>query len=630
MKNPKFGKRLMLVGLLVLSITLLFAGFSSAKAQETGAVCPHSNVKWETDGGYEYSDGTATVSGNADQVTVSAAEGYIVTGVCVKIGGPGGGSLTGGAEEGTYGPYEYGISHVVVTTVEKPVEPSYKLSVGSCLMEATGEFHITAYNKGNVPAEWRLKGYGSGPIIDLGEIPVGGSVTVVTSAEATWTKQVKIDGNWVNNGGTHVTNVDGHTKNGLFCDPPPPPPEYKLSVGSCLEADTNQFQINAYNKSNVSAEWRLKGSNGTNIDLGEMAVGAHVMVTTSVETTWTKQVKIDGNWVNKGGTHVTNVAGHTKNGFFCEPPPPPPPPPPNWSLEIGITDAFCEGEIPVMEVTVKNTGDAATYLIQHESGDMLINQNLGSGESVTVVTTLIGTFTIYVDVGDEGLILLTSLVLDPDLNCKPEPPEEEGWGRITRTPITCPQCVGSGPLEVLELGDKPVAWDYRAESCYSILVERGIGTDDYTSFTKEACGSKGSIVVVAPADMIIFGDVEGYSTSQPLEADRVIVVDGRQYNVYFTNHNAYADVNGDGRANWHEKLKHNWWRGIWQYEQFCCAGMPLIETEEGTAIIKLPRICFNGVQLSLIEAGYDLNDEQTTQLAVEYIAADYGDIILVP
>ena len=88
----------------------------------TGAVCGKGQVKFEIDSqSYEYTDGSATVSGDANSVSWAAAPGYTVIGVCVKIGGPGGGSTwTFGPGDGSAGPFAYGISHVVVKTDPLP------------------------------------------------------------------------------------------------------------------------------------------------------------------------------------------------------------------------------------------------------------------------------------------------------------------------------------------------------------------------------------------------------------------------------------------------------------------------------------------------------------------------------
>jgi hypothetical protein len=87
-----------------------------------GAVCPPGNVKLNIGSGYEYSDGSATITGDANSITVIVAPGHTLVSICIKIGGPGGGSTIFFYEAGTYGPFEYGISHVVVTTT--PNEPT--------------------------------------------------------------------------------------------------------------------------------------------------------------------------------------------------------------------------------------------------------------------------------------------------------------------------------------------------------------------------------------------------------------------------------------------------------------------------------------------------------------------------
>lgn len=85
-------------------------------------ICPVGNVKYEVDDAdYEYSDGSATieiapgVDEGKNSASWLATSGYEITEVCIKIGGPGGGSLKNGLIDGG-GPFEYDISHVVITT----------------------------------------------------------------------------------------------------------------------------------------------------------------------------------------------------------------------------------------------------------------------------------------------------------------------------------------------------------------------------------------------------------------------------------------------------------------------------------------------------------------------------------
>lgn len=106
----------------------LQASLASASSGN-GAVCPAGNVKYEVDeSGYEYTDNSATVALTPDNdqgknaVTWAAASGETLESVCVKIGGPDGGSLQyPDVSTGQAGPYEYDISHVVVrTTADEP------------------------------------------------------------------------------------------------------------------------------------------------------------------------------------------------------------------------------------------------------------------------------------------------------------------------------------------------------------------------------------------------------------------------------------------------------------------------------------------------------------------------------
>lgn len=105
---------------------------------EAEKVCPAGNVKYEIGSGYEYDDGSATITGDGDSVTWTAADGFIITGVCIKIGGPGGGSLINpDPADGSGGPYAYDISHVVVTTEEEPEE--CELEIVKTVDEATAD-----------------------------------------------------------------------------------------------------------------------------------------------------------------------------------------------------------------------------------------------------------------------------------------------------------------------------------------------------------------------------------------------------------------------------------------------------------------------------------------------------------
>ncbi|GEM_PF-2102044 len=118
-----------LMGTEVLSET----SFKDCKRPPQPVVCPDGNVKYEvSEARYEYTDGSATVTiypssrGSKNSASWQAAEGYEIVGVCLKIGGPGGGSLKNGLTDGG-GPFDYDISHVVITT--RPIEQTYNPAI---------------------------------------------------------------------------------------------------------------------------------------------------------------------------------------------------------------------------------------------------------------------------------------------------------------------------------------------------------------------------------------------------------------------------------------------------------------------------------------------------------------------
>ena len=130
----------MIVGV-SLVIQQSFQAMPRQTALATGAVCAAGNVKYNVGTGYEYTDSSATItiigyqksssdsdhdsdenentnsSSKHNRVTWAPATGYAIDTVCVKIGGPGGGTLLYPAiKDGQAGPYAYDISHVVIKT----------------------------------------------------------------------------------------------------------------------------------------------------------------------------------------------------------------------------------------------------------------------------------------------------------------------------------------------------------------------------------------------------------------------------------------------------------------------------------------------------------------------------------
>lgn len=117
MSNKKTAGKASVFALMATLVVTSFLFLNNLRTTYAGAVCPAGDVKYEIDlAAYEYTDGSATVTGNSNSITIAINSGYSFVSGCIKIGGPGGGSTIIVTGPGTYGPYQYGISHVVVTT----------------------------------------------------------------------------------------------------------------------------------------------------------------------------------------------------------------------------------------------------------------------------------------------------------------------------------------------------------------------------------------------------------------------------------------------------------------------------------------------------------------------------------
>jgi hypothetical protein len=98
----------------------------ASTAVEQGKVCPKGNVKKEVPGNYEYNDGTGWIESGLFQARWGANSDYEIGKVCIKIGGPGGGTLVWpNAQAGSWtNPTKYGISHVVLYRGEVSPTPT--------------------------------------------------------------------------------------------------------------------------------------------------------------------------------------------------------------------------------------------------------------------------------------------------------------------------------------------------------------------------------------------------------------------------------------------------------------------------------------------------------------------------
>lgn len=104
------------------SLFVVVVLFLLCAANAFAEVCPPGNVKFEVDPqAYEYTDGSGTIVADSQTVSWYANDGFKVVSVCVKIGGPGGGTLVyPNVTTPPFVSYTYGVSHVVLTTQVAP------------------------------------------------------------------------------------------------------------------------------------------------------------------------------------------------------------------------------------------------------------------------------------------------------------------------------------------------------------------------------------------------------------------------------------------------------------------------------------------------------------------------------
>ncbi len=101
-------KRSVWIAAVVLAIMLALIVGSAWAEQLRG------NAKWEN--GYEYNDGTATITVAPDGMTASWATAGCdsITAWCVKVGGPGGGTITCGTPGNAWESDRYAISWIII------------------------------------------------------------------------------------------------------------------------------------------------------------------------------------------------------------------------------------------------------------------------------------------------------------------------------------------------------------------------------------------------------------------------------------------------------------------------------------------------------------------------------------
>jgi LPXTG-motif cell wall-anchored protein len=97
-----------------------------AEGSENPQVCPAGDVKYETDGGYEYSNQSGAVWVAGTTASWKASAGYTIDRVCLKAGQD---LFYPNPERGSFATPKKGVSHVVLYTSkrnEPPEEPPKK------------------------------------------------------------------------------------------------------------------------------------------------------------------------------------------------------------------------------------------------------------------------------------------------------------------------------------------------------------------------------------------------------------------------------------------------------------------------------------------------------------------------
>ena len=108
-----------------------------------------------------------------------------------------------------------------------------------------------------------------------------------------------------------------------------PPSLVGPSFGSCWSPANQWFELTVVNQSSIPAYigydiYRVRDSWR---DLGRFDAGQRQMFIVTQEGTLIKYISADGqsNWLQLGGTHTLNIAGHIANGYLCEEDTTPPP-----------------------------------------------------------------------------------------------------------------------------------------------------------------------------------------------------------------------------------------------------------------------------------------------------------------
>ncbi|MGI5828538.1 MAG: hypothetical protein ACOX6V_05995 [Patescibacteria group bacterium] len=142
----------------------------------------------------------------------------------------------------------------------------------------------------------------------------------------------------------------------------------------------------------------MRSTSGDIINLGNLSSGQEIggytstntTFTTNLEKTWTKQYLSGESWVNKGGTHVTSVSGHSSHENFC-PIEATPTPTPYWGIFVECIDIY-EKEGYMVRFGYKWDGEGSLELNRSD-----LNPGNASGDLPSTFTSGRHLFDIYVN-----------------------------------------------------------------------------------------------------------------------------------------------------------------------------------------------------------------------------------------
>ena len=165
----KISYLLLVISIVILSFGSAFTNEPSVPCDSTDNVCTGYDVKVDEPGTYDGPEATLVVT--KEKATWIAKPGYEIIGACVKIGGPGGGTLISfdGGDD-SYATESYDISHAAVSfkkieTPEPPEQPFVRITY---ICQAPEDGIVEGYNIPILAGQhlWRIR-HEQGPATDF-------------------------------------------------------------------------------------------------------------------------------------------------------------------------------------------------------------------------------------------------------------------------------------------------------------------------------------------------------------------------------------------------------------------------------------------------------------------------------